>query len=116
MINPYVLVHETTSELEAHDLVDLVICRCRKHQYSACQEGGFVTHFPLNVLMVRSSALTVATDGKHLTYGGFTPGQTIHFESLELITNGFGSLSLSRTGNDSGTVFVGMTHNGLPTL
>jgi hypothetical protein len=31
MINHYVLVHETTSELEARDLVDPVICRCRKH-------------------------------------------------------------------------------------
>jgi hypothetical protein len=45
--------------------------------------------------MVRSSALAVTTDGKHLTCGGFTPGQTIHFESLELITDGFRSLSLS---------------------
>jgi hypothetical protein len=26
------VVRETTSKLESHDLVDPVICRCRKHQ------------------------------------------------------------------------------------
>jgi hypothetical protein len=29
------IVHETTSELESHNLVDPVICRCRKHRHGA---------------------------------------------------------------------------------
>jgi hypothetical protein len=44
MINSSVfVVHETISKLESHDLVDPVICRCRKHQQILLSyQGGLV--------------------------------------------------------------------------
>jgi hypothetical protein len=110
------VVHETTSELESRDLIDPVIYRCMKHRQLAHQKGGFVACFPLNILMVHTSMLAVITDGKCLTYGGLSLGETVCFRSLKFIADYFGSLSLSPKGNDSGTVFVGMTHGGSPSL
>jgi hypothetical protein len=89
------------------DLDHLVSCRCRKHQRLTCQEGGFAACIPLDVLMVHSSALVVSTYDKHLTCDGFSLGETIHFGHLDFITNGFGGLSLSPSGNDSCATFMG---------
>jgi hypothetical protein len=55
----------------------------------------FAVCFPLNVPMVHSSTLVVATNGEHLTCGGFSLGETICFGILEFVINCFGSLSLS---------------------
>jgi hypothetical protein len=48
--------------------------------------------------------------------GGFSLSKTVHFGSLELITNYFGSLSLYPKGRDSGAIFMGMTHSRLLSL
>jgi hypothetical protein len=48
--------------------------------------------------MVHSSMLIITADEECLTCGGFSLGETIHFGSLEFITNYFGSLSLSARG------------------
>jgi hypothetical protein len=70
--------------------------------------------FPLDILMVLSSAITVAADGERLTCGGFSLGQIIHLGSFEFITNYFSGVSLCpRTGN-SGATFMGSTHSGTP--
>jgi hypothetical protein len=53
---------------------------------------------PLEVPMVHSSMLVITADEECLTCCGFSLGETIHFESLEFITNYFGSLSLSLRG------------------
>jgi hypothetical protein len=66
--------------------------------------------------MVHSSTLVITADGKHLTCIGFSLGKTVHFGSLEFITDCFGSLSLSPKGNDSDVVFVGAAHSGSPSL
>jgi hypothetical protein len=76
----------------------------------------FVTHFPLNVLMVHSPKPTIVTDGHHQTDIAFAPGKTIRLGSLEFIADCFGRLSLSPKGNDSGVVFMGMVHNRSPSL
>jgi hypothetical protein len=110
------VVRETTSELESRDLEDLVICQCRKQQQLVRLVGGFVACFPLNVLMVLSSTLTVTTDSEWLTCGGFSLGKTVRFRSLEFIADCSGSLSLSPKGTDSGTIFMGIAHSGSPSL
>jgi hypothetical protein len=51
--------------------------------------------FPLNVLMVPSSMLTVASYGERLMCSGFCLGKTIRFGSLEFFADYFGVLSLS---------------------
>jgi hypothetical protein len=38
--------------------------------------------------MVHSSTLIVTTEGEHLTCGGFSLGETVHFGSLEFIPRG----------------------------
>jgi hypothetical protein len=47
----------------------------------ACQEGAFVVCFLFHVPMVPSSTLADATDGEHLTCGGFSLGKTIRIIS-----------------------------------
>jgi hypothetical protein len=48
--------------------------------------------------MVPSSALAVAVGGERLSCDGFSLSETIRFGNLEIITNGFGGLSLSPWG------------------
>jgi hypothetical protein len=110
------IVHETTSELESRDLIDPVICQCRKHRQLVHQEGEFVVCFPLNVLMVHSSTLAVTTDSEHLIRGGFSLGETVHFGSLEFIVDCFSSMSLSPKGSNLGIVFMGATCSWSPLL
>jgi hypothetical protein len=66
--------------------------------------------------MVHSSTLVITADGKHLTCIGFSLGKTVHFGSLEFITDCFGSLSLSPKGNDPVAIFVGTACIELPSL
>jgi hypothetical protein len=108
------VIRETTSKLETCDLDHPIICQCRKHRQLARQEGGFTSCFPLDVLMVHSSALAVAVDSKRLMCGGFSLDETVHFASLEFITDCFGGLSLFPKGSDSGAIFVGTTYSGSP--
>jgi hypothetical protein len=66
--------------------------------------------------MVHSPKPAILADGEHLTEVNFTHGETIRFGSLEFIADRFDNLSLSDKGKDSDTVFVGMAHNGSPSL
>jgi hypothetical protein len=62
------------------------------------KKGELQQAFPLGVLMVPSSVLTIATDGERLSCHVFSLGETICFGSLEFITDRFDSLSLSPMG------------------
>jgi hypothetical protein len=66
--------------------------------------------------MVHSSALTVTTDNEHMPCDGFSLGETVHFGSLEFITDCFSGLSLSPKGSDPDAIFMGTTHSGSPSL
>jgi hypothetical protein len=68
--------------------------------------------FPLDILMVSSSALALFADGEHLTCGDFSIDETIYLGSFEFIAYYFNGLSLSPRRSDSGTVFMGSTHGG----
>jgi hypothetical protein len=72
--------------------------------------------FPLDVLMVPSSALTFSTDVEHFTCGGFSIGEIVLLGSFEFTANYIGGLSLSPRRGDSGPTFMGSTHSGPPSL
>jgi hypothetical protein len=111
-----IVVRETTSELESRDLVDPVICRCRKHRQLVCQVWGFGVCFPLDVLMVHLSKPAIVTDSNNMTGVRISGGEIIRFGTLEFITDHFRGLNFSPEGNDSGIVFMGMVHSGSPSL
>jgi hypothetical protein len=73
------------------------------------QEGGLQHAFPLDVLMVPSSSLTVAADGERLSCDVFSLGETIRFGRLEFIADRFSVLSLSPMGDGSGATIMGST-------
>jgi hypothetical protein len=66
---------------------------------------------PLDVLMVPSSAIVIAADDECLTCGGFTLGETVRVRNFDFITDYFSGLSLSHRRGDTGTTFMGTTHN-----
>jgi hypothetical protein len=70
--------------------------------------------FPLDVLIVPSSAITVAADGERLTCGGFTLGETIRLVTFKFIADYFDDLSLSPIRGDLGAAFMGSSHSGTP--
>jgi hypothetical protein len=68
-----------------------------------CQEEGIAAYFPLDILMVPSSALVIATDGEQLSCDVFSLGKTISIGILEFFTDRFSGMSLSpmRGGSDA---------------
>jgi hypothetical protein len=75
------------------------------------RKGDSQCAFPLDIPMVPSSAITVATDGKHLTCGGFSLGETACIGKFEFIVDYFGGLSLSPRRGDKDTAFLGSTRS-----
>jgi hypothetical protein len=65
--------------------------------------------FPIDVSMVPSSAIIVATDGEHLTCGGFSLGETSHLGIFKFITDYFGGLSHTPRRGNEGATFMGAT-------
>jgi hypothetical protein len=70
--------------------------------------------FPLNVLMVPSSVITVTADGECLTCGGFSFGETVCLGNFEFIADYFDGLSLYPRRGDSSVAFMGSTISGAP--
>jgi hypothetical protein len=66
--------------------------------------------------MVYSLKLTFVANSNDQTGIGLTPVENIFFGSMEFTADHFDNLSLSPERNDSGTVFIGMVHNGSPSL
>jgi hypothetical protein len=105
------IVHKTTLELEHWILTTLYLADV-KNTDSWCTRNGDSQHaFPLNVLMVHSSALAISVDGEHLMCGGLSIDETVHLGSFEFIANYFSGLSLSPRRNDSGTAIMSSTHS-----
>jgi hypothetical protein len=66
--------------------------------------------------MVHLPKLIVITNDEHQTGVGFALGEIIHFGSPEFIADRVDILSLSAKGSDSGVIFMGIAHSGLPSL
>jgi hypothetical protein len=66
--------------------------------------------------MVYSLILSFIANDNNPTGIGLTPRETIRFGNLEFIIDRLGRLSLSPVEGDSGAIFVGMVHNGSPSL
>jgi hypothetical protein len=79
-------------------------------------KGDLQHAFPLDVLMVSSSAHVVAADGEHLSCDVFSLDKAIHFRSLKFITDCFSGLSLSPMGDGSDAAIMGSTHGKTPFL
>ncbi len=76
------------------------------------RKGDLQRAFPLDVLMVPSSVITITADGERLTCGGFSLCKTIRLGNFEFIINYFGGLSLSPSRGNKGATFIGSTHSG----
>jgi hypothetical protein len=70
---------------------------------------------PLDVPTVPSPKLSFITKDNNPTGVSLALGSTIHFGSMEFITDCLDHLSLPLE-QDSGAMFVGMVHNGSPSL
>jgi hypothetical protein len=78
-------------------------------------KGDLQRAFPLDVSMVLSYAITIATDGEHLTCDGFSLSKIVRLGNFKFIADYFGSLSLSPKRGDTGAAFMGSTHSGAST-
>jgi hypothetical protein len=72
--------------------------------------------FPIDVLMVPSPKLFFLANINNLTNLDLALGSTIDFGSLEFTADSLGRPSLSPQEGDSSTIFIGMVHNGMPSL
>jgi hypothetical protein len=79
------------------------------------RKGHLQCAFPLDVLMVPSSVITIAIDGERLTCDGFSLDKTVHLGNFEFIADYFSSLSLSPKRGAAGVAFMGSTLNGAST-
>jgi hypothetical protein len=100
------IVSKTTSELEHVIFATLYFASVENTDSWHARRGDLKCAFPLDILMVHSSALAVSIDNAHLSCGGFSQGETICFVSLEFIADCFSGLSLSPRRNDSGAAFM----------
>jgi hypothetical protein len=106
------VLHKTTSELEHTILITLYLAGAKNTDSWHAKKGDLQRAFPLDVLMVPSSVLTISTDGERLTCGGFSLSETVCFGTFEFITDCFGGLSLSPRRNGSDAAFMGSICSG----
>jgi hypothetical protein len=83
------IICKITSELEHTILTILYLASIKNTDSWHARKGDLQRAFPLEVLMVPSSALTVSTDGARIMCNGFSLSETIHLGSFEFITDYF---------------------------
>jgi hypothetical protein len=92
------VVRKTTSKQECVNLTTLYLVGAKNTNNWCTRKGDLQRAFPLDVLMVPSSAIDVMADGERLTCGGFSLGKTVRLENFEFNADYFGGLSLSLRG------------------
>jgi hypothetical protein len=98
------------------NLITLYLAGAKNTNNWRTKKGDLQHAFPLDVLMVPSSAITVVANDERLTCGGFSHGEAVHLRNFEFIAVYFSGLSLSPRRGDTGTAFMGLTHSGASTL
>jgi hypothetical protein len=109
-------VRKTTSELEHVILTTVYFVGAENTDSWHARKEDLQCAFALDVPMVYSPKLTFIANCNNPIGVGLAPGESICFGSLEFTADRFGCPSLSPKGDDSGTVFIGMMHNGSPSL
>jgi hypothetical protein len=100
-----------------HDLSQPFLTDAKNTNSWHARNGDLQCVFPLDILMVPSSALTIAADGECPSCNVFSPDKTIRFGSLGFIAVCFSGLRLSPKGCSSDVIAMGSTHGGpLPLL
>jgi hypothetical protein len=77
------VVCKTTSEQEYMRLTTLYLAGAKNIDSWCARKGDLQCAIPLDVLMVLSSAITVAANGECLTCSGFSLAETIHRRNFE---------------------------------
>jgi hypothetical protein len=106
------VVHKAISEPEYAILTTLFLAGTKNNDSWHARKGDLQYAFPLAVPMVPSSAIIVAANGEHLSYGGFSLSEKIHLGNFEFITDYFSGLSLSPRICNSGTTFMCSARHG----
>jgi hypothetical protein len=108
------VVHKTTLEQECTILTTLYLAGAKNTDSWRTRKGDLLCSFPLDISIVPSSALTIATDGERLSCNVFSLDEIIRFRSIKFITDRFGDLCLSPMGDGLGATVMGSTHGGTP--
>jgi hypothetical protein len=84
------------------DLNHLVLSSAKNTNSWHAMKEDLQRAFPLDILMVPSSALSIAADGERLSRGDFSLDETLCFGCLDFIADYFSGLGLSprRDGSD----------------
>jgi hypothetical protein len=106
------VVHKAILELGHTILKTLYFAGAENTDSWHTRKGDLQRAFPLDILIVPSSAIIVTADGEHLTCSGFSLSETVCLGNFEFIADYFGSLRLSLKRGDAGTAFMGSTHSG----
>jgi hypothetical protein len=99
-----------------HDLDHPIFAGAKNTDSWCTRKGDLQRAFPLDVLMVPSSVLTITADSERMSCDGFSLGETIRFGNLEFITDYFSDLSFCPRKDGSDVVIMGSTHSGPPSL
>jgi hypothetical protein len=100
---------------EMHDLDHPVLAGAKNTNNWRVRKAGLQRAFPLEVMMVPSSAIAITVDGEHLTCGGFSLGETICLGNFEFTADYFDGLSLAPRRGDAGAIFMVSTRSGAST-
>jgi hypothetical protein len=99
-----------------HDLDHPILVGAKNTDSWHARKGDLQHAFPLDISIVSSLAITVATNDECLTCSGFSVDETIRLGNFEFIADYFSVLSLSPRRGDSSAAFMGSTRSETPSL